>query len=338
MKLFSKKKLRRALNLFTAVTIILLIVGEIFGDVWLCNLAIHFKFQLIILLSFFAICFVIQKRALGAGISLFFAIIFSFDIFSVYENRSVVSANDLKKITLYSHNADMFNTNYIPAASAAALSKADVVILMEIVPNGIMPVTTRLSEIYPWHASNGRIDAKCIHVWSKIPFDTAIVLNLSTDPIQIPLLLVRFKDWSLLAVHMMSPVSERRFNVRNEQVTKLAKITNIESLTGKPVIVAGDFNMSPYDPYFKTLLKNAGLWDSRRGVGIQPSWPSIFFPFFIPIDHILVTPDVNVIERKVLGAYGSDHYAVECKIGLKPQNNSLYFYEKNATVNFYGNK
>ncbi|MEW6714582.1 MAG: endonuclease/exonuclease/phosphatase family protein, partial [Nitrospirota bacterium] len=81
-------------------------------------------------------------------------------------------------------------------------------------------------------------------------------------------------------------------------------------------IVAGDLNSTPLTPMFRKLLKISGIRDSRTGFGWQPSWPTYFPVFWIPIDHILVSPEVHVHERATGSRIGSDHYPIFAELSI----------------------
>jgi endonuclease/exonuclease/phosphatase (EEP) superfamily protein YafD len=73
-------------------------------------------------------------------------------------------------------------------------------------------------------------------------------------------------------------------------------------------MVLGDLNTTSWSPYFRDLVADSGLLDSRRGFGVEPSWPSFGLPLLrIPIDHGLVSPAVSVLDRRIGPAAGSDH-------------------------------
>ena len=86
-----------------------------------------------------------------------------------------------------------------------------------------------------------------------------------------------------------------------------------------PLVLIGDFNCTPWSPAFRKLVSYSGLRDSRRGLGVQPTWPSPFGPFGIPIDHALVSKDLHVIDRSVGPQVGSDHRGIVVGLALKPE-------------------
>ena len=91
-----------------------------------------------------------------------------------------------------------------------------------------------------------------------------------------------------------------------------------------PVIVLGDLNATPWSPVFKKLLGETRLVDARRGFGLRPTWPSTFPPLWIPIDHCLVSPGIEIRDFRVGPACGSDHHAlvVDMALPLAPENDA----------------
>jgi endonuclease/exonuclease/phosphatase (EEP) superfamily protein YafD len=117
----------------------------------------------------------------------------------------------------------------------------------------------------------------------------------------------------LYATHFPKPTYRQEFHTRSMQFMSLA-----EEIKGQltPVIVAGDFNATPYSPIFKKFLKVSGLKDTRTGFGWLPSWPTFFPLLWLPIDHILVSPDIQVYRRDTGPHIGSDHYPVFAELSI----------------------
>ena len=90
-------------------------------------------------------------------------------------------------------------------------------------------------------------------------------------------------------------------------------------------MLAGDLNVTQFSPHFKNLLKTGKLKDSSRGFGYQPTWPAQLpllnkiseCPLFrIPLDHVLVSGDIQVRSVELLPSIGSDHLAVEAVLSI----------------------
>jgi endonuclease/exonuclease/phosphatase (EEP) superfamily protein YafD len=90
-----------------------------------------------------------------------------------------------------------------------------------------------------------------------------------------------------------------------------------------PKILIGDLNCGPWSPAFSNLL-SGGLHDSEQGFGPQPSWPArtgrvvenIPIPPLIPIDHVLVSDDICVVQRQTGPPMQSDHVPVFVRIRI----------------------
>ena len=122
---------------------------------------------------------------------------------------------------------------------------------------------------------------------------------------------------SFVATHPLPPKSEFFF-VRNDQ---LAEVASYVQRLPPPIILAGDLNLSLWSPYYRQLVSKTGLVNTRRGFGPAPTWPSPGtygreIPSFllrllaIPIDHCLISPDIQVRNLKTGPRIGSDHLPI----------------------------
>ncbi len=78
-------------------------------------------------------------------------------------------------------------------------------------------------------------------------------------------------SFTVIGVHLSAPTSPRRAAARKQELIELA--ARSAAVTG-PLVVAGDFNITPYSPYFVEWLADSGLTDSRRGRTLSVSWPT----------------------------------------------------------------
>ncbi len=90
----------------------------------------------------------------------------------------------------------------------------------------------------------------------------------------------------------------------------------VRSRTG-PLIVAGDFNMSPWTVKLTDFTKGTGL---KRYNTILPSWPLYLrgIPFLplVPIDNIFTSPQFTAIDTGTGPRIGSDHAPIIADIAL----------------------
>jgi endonuclease/exonuclease/phosphatase (EEP) superfamily protein YafD len=113
---------------------------------------------------------------------------------------------------------------------------------------------------------------------------------------------------------LSAPVSRRRAAARNQQLVELAARS---AAVAGPLIVAGDFNTTPYSPYFADWLEAARLTDSRRGRTLSPSWPTMLRWVGIPIDHVAVNDGVTILSHRRLPNFESDHFGALVQVALR---------------------
>ncbi len=133
---------------------------------------------------------------------------------------------------------------------------------------------------------------------------------------------------TILVAHPASPIRPSHLTWLQESFNTWAKE---RPRLGKHLVVMGDLNTTPWSVEFKTLIEKTGLRDSQLGLGIQPSWPMLL-PLIgiraesnwltqmlqIPIDHVLVSNRLIVIERHTGPFVGSDHLPVVVTLAVGP--------------------
>lgn len=122
------------------------------------------------------------------------------------------------------------------------------------------------------------------------------------------------QDVAVYAVHARSATSEPRTAQRDEMLAELAIRVAAEST---PTIVVGDLNASPWSYAFSDLKKTGDLVDSMEGHGFQASWPTSLWVWLrVPIDHMLHTSDLTVVNRALGPDLGSRHSPLIVTVGL----------------------
>jgi len=90
-----------------------------------------------------------------------------------------------------------------------------------------------------------------------------------------------------------------------------------------PFVGIGDLNISPFSPHYQALLRASGLRSASAGRGWQPTWPAMFLPLGIQIDHALVSPEVQVQAFHRGPANGSDHRPLIVDVIIPSSNRRL---------------
>lgn len=123
---------------------------------------------------------------------------------------------------------------------------------------------------------------------------------------------------AVIALHAPRP-SEEFGDRRNRMLGFAAQRARLAGEAGEQAIVVGDLNITPWSPAFDVFTA-LGLRDAGLGQGWQPTWPTSLGVAGIPIDHVLVSPRLEVRHYRRLKAMKSDHrpLAVELRLHAKP--------------------
>jgi endonuclease/exonuclease/phosphatase (EEP) superfamily protein YafD len=177
----------------------------------------------------------------------------------------------------------------------------------------------QFKEHYPYHKSVPRSDNFGIGLWSRFPMSETRILELgdSTVPAIFARLDVNGTPVNLLTVHTLPPLLKAYADTRNTQIAALPRIA---AESGKPLVIVGDLNITPWSPYFQDMIAQSGLHSARQGYGLYATWPSnnAWFPALCPIDHILVTEDITVADLTRGPRIGSDHFPIWADLLIPP--------------------
>lgn len=237
------------------------------------------------------------------------------EIIPLYRVAKEVTLDDSKQsLTLLLSNVLQTNSNHARLIELVSRKQPDLVIVLECDRRWVKGLKA-LTDRYPHQRLVPREDNFGIALYSRLPLTSVGVIELggSGVPSISAQINLSKRELTLLATHPLPPIGERNYTLRNQQ---LAAIASYARYVSGPHVIIGDFNVSPWSPYFKQLLEDSGLLNARLGYGLIPSWPT-FLPFMmIPIDHCLVSPDVSVVDFHSTSDIGSDHLPIFVKIRI----------------------
>lgn len=284
-------------------------------DSWNIDMLSHFPFQYALVAGSLLLVCLWKKYA---QLSVLAGLIFVVNIGMIIDFGSLTQAAGYEDSTfkVYSANIHRFNRDMSRLAQEIEEKKPEIVLLCEVTADHIQPLRSIMKN-YPYHVEYTPVGKLGIGIvlLSKFPVSGVEKEQLSEfgNALVTSVLKVNGRETMLFAIHSPNPSFKKDFPVRTDQFLRIAEKINKQSM---PVIVAGDFNATPYSPTFKHLLKATGLKDSRDGFGWQPSWPTSFPLLWIPIDHILVSPEFKILNRAVGNYIGSDHYPVLAELSM----------------------
>jgi endonuclease/exonuclease/phosphatase (EEP) superfamily protein YafD len=194
---------------------------------------------------------------------------------------------------------------------------ADLVVLVDARQRRWQPVLAALEDLYPYWAPQTRRERPPVILFSRHPIisDKVIKAPRGGRPYLLAEVVVGDRTLLIAGVHPSSPSpSEPRDTRRRNR--ELDHIAEVAREADRPLIVAGDFNTTPWSPHFDDLLAATGLRNAADGQGYIGTWPTWFWPALIPIDHVLVRGPLAVTTVRRGPAVGSDHYPVIADLRL----------------------
>lgn len=309
---------RIVLKLATAGTVLvwLALLASLFGRAaWPFDLAAHFRVQYAALFVVLTLLLLILRRWVIALVALAGFGVSAVPLFAYLPHEpsgTAVAAANSPTFRLLSFNVWFRNPDMGRTAAYIEQSRADAVVLLELTPSQAETLRPLLPSYPHAYIEPSRMGAA---VFTKWPVLDAQSLPLAPEGA----IAARVRiDWSgspvtVLGVHLNWPLGPRNSEYRNEE---LAGVVAFSKAQREPLIVAGDFNLTPWSEYFSDALEQSGLHDSARGFGLARSWPAQFAPLGIRIDHCLLSRHWNSVQVAIGPSLGSDHLPVIADLAL----------------------
>ncbi len=282
---------------------------------WGFELATHFRVQYVVLFFFLLVVMALKRRWLLVGITGTCMAVHLFYILPVYLSpRESLAGPKSETVKILTSNVRRNNTHYQSVLDLISKETPDVVTLQEL-DNVWLEALKSLDETYPYRRITKVNSRERLALYSRLPIIASSEKNFGSFriPALIATLDVKGHHLVVYTSHLISPTTIMDARARNQALLQLAQEIH---LVKESVVLVGDMNISPWSPYFYDLLRTSGLKDSRDGFGIQASWPTFVPLFLIPVDHCLVHPSIQVLDRRVGPKIGSDHYPVLIKLAV----------------------
>ncbi len=185
-------------------------------------------------------------------------------------------------------------------------SAPDVVVVQELTPHAERELAA-LDEMFPQNRRFPADGPYGIGLWSRFPLESSATIAIGRRPGIEARVRGPAGPFTVIGVHLSAPTTARRGSARNRELRELAARSAAHA---GPLVVAGDFNTTPYSPYFTDRLAESRLTDSRRGRTLSISWPTTLPVIGIPIDHVAVNDGFTVLSHRRLPNFESDHYGL----------------------------
>jgi endonuclease/exonuclease/phosphatase (EEP) superfamily protein YafD len=289
------------------------VAGFFGGSWWVLDLFASFRPQLA---AGLILCVVVlgaakwKKTAVAAGL---LAVVNLVTIVPLFLGPSRPESGGLR---ILSYNILASNRRFGDVVDFIRASDADVVILHEVTRRweGVIEEASVTFDDWGYELTETRAPGDLFGSLVLAPDGTHVVsfgFGL-TDPRAIEIVLS--EGVAILAVHPLSPYNAFRAEQNNRQLQFAADWAADRE---GPTIVVGDFNASPWSYSFRHLMSSTTMLDSERGFGLELSYPADGNPLLrIPIDHLLYSEELAVVDRQLGPATGSDHFPLTVDLAV----------------------
>ena len=321
--MFSKKRQSIAYYLFAGLSlsaIALSLIGYLGRLNRYFEFASGYKLQLLLVALCCLVYFLLTFKRFWIVINLGCVLLNLAVILPWYFNRPViVNPEQYQPLKVLSYNVLWSNKKYNKAIALVNQEQPDIAIFQEAVPDwhqGLKPLQSN----YPYHL---RADKLEIEVYSKLPlpqpeiklygtYRGLVIIGLQTED----------RKFKFIATHAYPQLyfGDEGWQIRNQHLE--VGIGEYIADLKQPVIVMGDLNVSMWSPFYHSMIKRSGLHNARQGFGILPTQSTLapqFAALAAPIDHCLVSSEIQVKNFKLGQAIGSDHLPIVAEL-LIPQS------------------
>jgi endonuclease/exonuclease/phosphatase (EEP) superfamily protein YafD len=213
-------------------------------------------------------------------------------------------------------NVNMDHGGHDKVAALIRREDPDVIALLEVDDRWAAGLAEALRP-WPERQEALRGDRFGVALYSRRPIRRAWVETYA--PADVPTIFAELDvdgvPFTVVVTHPPPPVSATTSRARDRHLNALA--ARREQL-GRRYAIVGDLNASPWSAAFGGFARRLKVSDTRRGFGIQASWPAWLPLFRIPIDHVLVSEGVFAVDRRIGVDVGSDHLPVIVQLVVTP--------------------
>lgn len=190
----------------------------------------------------------------------------------------------------------------------------DVLLLLEFSADWQKKFGDTLWKDYPHRLEESRPGPFGICLASKLPLEAAGIHTVAEDfPVVRAKVMVGGEEITLLGAHPLPPIRPEMHRVWRDSIAAWPALLRDSSSSHR--ILAGDLNTTPFVRTFARLCEETGLRDSARGFGLPNTWHLTGF-LGLPLDHVLVSSGLVVLERTIGPDAGSDHRWVMVRLSV----------------------
>lgn len=311
--------LKYQINRWFTGTVIFITICSFTGYIgWLhkfLELTSHFKLQYLILACCCLFFFILaRKRKLWIALSLLCIFLNLAEVAPWYLAPARAAETMGKPLRILQSNVLTNNRRYADVISLVREENPDIAVFVEV--SAIWAEELKaLKDLLPYSFSNQDTLIYGTAIYSKLPLENTHLYDFSGRKILSAD--VKFSETvlSLIAAHPSVPTRAKNYISRNNQLRGIGEtVANLKN----PVAVVGDLNVTMWSPFYQQMIATSGLKNSRSGFGLLPTWPTKLPMFYLPIDHCLVSPEIQVLKSRTGPYLGSDHLPMITDLAIAP--------------------
>lgn len=298
---------QRFLLLAGMTVVVATALGGLASRWWFADLLTQFTVQYVLILAPVLLATLLTRRWRW---SLLFTLVMIANLWPVAAYYRPVpragQTGDTWTLRVLTQNVLVSNDQYRKVIDLVLKQDPDVIALQEVTPQWIEALR-ELEPTWKYHVFHEHPREFGLAVYSKLPIDEHDVQLFGSAGI--PSLYVRLRgpgdqQLELATTHPFIPAGAGASEFRNAQLLLTAE----ELDPARFRVLAGDFNLTPWSPWFGEILRRGNLADTAIGYGPSPTWH--LFPTWlggVKIDHVLASPDIMVNQYRTGTPVGSDH-------------------------------
>lgn len=287
---------------------------------WVLDLTTHFRLQYLVVTAALLALVAVRRQWRTAAVLVLAGAVSAAPVLPYVPQQAMAAAPSQPTAPLKVAAVNVSYRQFSARRLLELLGEAapDVLLIVEFTPHAAEVLAT-LDTRYPHTFKLPAEGPYGIAIWSRFELQSAAAFQLGRVPAIEARVLGPAGPFTLLGVHLSAPTSPRRAAQRDEELELLAvRRTNIDG----PVIVAGDFNVTPYSPFYTDWLAATTLTDTRRHRTLSVSWPTMLPIFGIPIDHVAVSDEFAILGHRRLENFDSDHYGIVAELAQRTRTES----------------
>lgn len=309
---------QRVARRFIVLTVLLLIAalaGVLATQFWICELFTHFT-PLYVLLGVMCVVGLAMARA-WRWFLLAFALLMwhAFPVARFLLQQDLPQAASKRTFTVFHFNAGAGHgePQRIVSHLRRNAKSVDAVVVIEATHDFELALE-ELKEDFPYQVKHLEETPFGIALASKHPIDFGAISSIPAE--QFPHIEATIKlpgrktPLALYALHAPPPISGDFAAARNALLAHVAAQAAAQK-DSTPVVV-GDFNLTPWSPYYARFAEASGLKPARNARRFDHTWPVTFdnAHLGIAIDHSFAHPSLRLVKRNIGPDLGSDHLPV----------------------------